>query len=215
MRHARTVAAHVHVHQRIPDAVFLVAIGPDHFALLAQACFIDPGRRAEFAAHPVRTPGSGLQHFEVRVGQQRQHLVHPAVGADIGAPGVLAHGLLRPDDTPAAVGLRAFEVGPAELGLHVGQRRARRDLGQVGAGRQGQQGARRQGDAGRFVMKCHILLPRRRKGAPGAPVGQFYRISYNRRALSRHPFRMMPNRAGGSGGGPGQEPGSTSLCRQQ
>ena len=212
MRHARTVAAHVHVHQRIPDAVFLVAIGPDHASRPAR--LVDPGRRAEFAAHPLRAPGSGLQHLKcgsVSSGRTRSTLPSvPTLAPQAYWPmGCWVQMTRRP---PLA-------CGHSKLGRP--NRACTSASGVPGAtwARLAQadraQGARRQGDAGRFVMKCHILLPRRRKGAPGAPVGQFYRISYNRRALSRHPFRMMPNRAGGSGGGPGQEPGFTSLCRQQ
>ena len=109
---------------------------------------------------PLRASRPGLLHRSAA-----QHLVHPAVGADIGAPGVLAHGLLRPDDTPAAVGLRAFEVGRPNWACTSASGVPGATWARLAQADRASR-APRQGDAGRFVMKCHILLPSKAEGRP-------------------------------------------------
>ena len=166
MRHARTVAAHVHVHQRIPDAVFLVAIGPDHFALLAQpASSIRAGgpNSQRTRSGPQVPVSSTLKCGSVSSGRTRSTLPSvPTLAPQAYWPmGCWVQMTRRP---PLA-------CGHSKLGRP--NRACTSASGVPGAtwarlAQADRAGRRRQGDAGRFVMKCHILLPRRRKGALGA-----------------------------------------------
>ena len=188
MRHTRTVAAHVDVHQRIPDAVFLVAIGPDHLALLAQRRF----RRRSGLQVPV---SSTLKCGSVSSGSTLSTRPSaPTLAPQAYWPmGCWVQMTRRP---PLACGHSKLGRPNWACTSASGVPGAtwaswRRPTGPAGRPPPGR--------CGLFCNEVSYFAPLEGGRAPLGPE-QFYRISYNRRALSRHPFRMMPNRAGGGGG---------------